>query len=555
MSSDPLPTDTIRTSPPARAWWRRWFPLVWWGFLLILAAAIVLLGERAVDSDVRVVALIVLANLAWLVPLVWLLFSWPPIKSLPAGKRWLLRGVVMAVVAAAFSSIDVDYDGDGRWKALRFTWQADPDEQLATLSTTRVAENWQTTPQDYPRFLGNGYWAEVEGVNLSADWKASPPELLWKQPIGAGWSAFAIVGEYALTQEQRGADELVVCYHVPTGEVVWTHADPSRHDPGDMQAGLGGIGPRATPTIHEGRVYTLGARGTLNCLAAQSGEAIWTVDLATFGLKPLVWADSSSPLIVPGAGLVVVGGGQSADGHSIVAVRLEDGKLAWQSGPPITSYASPVYAEIAGVPQIVVVNESSVGGYDLKSGEELWTFEQPGSSSGSASCSQPIPLPGDQILVSKGYGVGARLAQIERDADGNFGAKLLWDKTVLKTKLSNLVIRDGHAYGLDHTFLSCVEIESGRVKWKKRRSPDFGHGQVLLVGDKLLVTTESGEGVLVECTPKKYVELAAMPMLDEGVCWNNPALSGPLLLVRSDRQAACYRLPLGGDAADDSAKE
>ena len=119
----------------------------------------------------------------------------------------------------------------------------------------------------------------------------------------------------------------------------------------------------------------------------------------------------------------------------------------------------------------------------------------------SASCSQPIPLPGDQILVSKGYGVGARLAQIERDANENFGAKLLWEKTVLKTKLSNLVIRNGHAYGLDHTFLSCVEITSGRVKWKKRRSPDFGHGQVLLVGDKLLVTTESGEGVLVECTP------------------------------------------------------
>lgn len=549
MSSDPQPIEPNRTAP-VRAWWRRWFPVVWWGLLLVLAAVIVGLGERAADSDVRVVALIVLANLAWLVPLAWVLFTWPPIKTLPAGRKWTLRGAVLALVALAFMSIDVDYDGDGRWKALRFAWQPDPDEWLESITTARLAENWQVTPEDYPRFLGNGYWAEVEGVNLSADWKASPPELLWKQPIGAGWSAFAIVGEYAVTQEQRGGDELVVCYHVPTGEVVWTHADTARHDPGNMQGGLGGIGPRATPTIHEGRIYTMGATGIVNCLDAKSGKAIWSHDVKNFGIEPLLWANASSPLIVPEMQLILLGGGQSpnADGHSLIALRLADGKLAWQSGPPITSYASPVYTEIAGVPQIVVVNESSVAGYDVMNGKELWTFEQSGSSSGSASCSQPIPLPGDQVLVSKGYGIGARLAQIERDTEGNFSARLLWEKPVLKTKLSNLVIRDGHAYGLDHTFLSCVEIESGRVKWKKRRTPDFGHGQVLLVGDKLFVIAESGEGVLVECTPKKYVELAALPMIDEGICWNNPALAGQLLVIRSDRQAACYRLPVEADS-------
>jgi outer membrane protein assembly factor BamB len=114
----------------------------------------------------------------------------------------------------------------------------------------------------------------------------------------------------------------------------------------------------------------------------------------------------------------------------------------------------------------------------------------------------------------------------------------------MRTKMSNVVVRDGHVYGLSEGLLQCIELDTGKSRWKKRRSPEFGHGQIMLVGDVILAVTEkSGEVVLVEASPRKYRELASLPAL-EGVTWNNPALSGPYLLVRNAEQAACLELPL-----------
>lgn len=551
MSSAPAPTES-----PQQAWWIRWFPLLWWAALVLIAGIVLWLGARGLESDRKTVTLIALANLAWLGPLVWLVTCWAPLRRASRRSRWIVRGIVSALVVLGFFSIDVDYDGDSRWRGIRFAWQADPDEQLATLEARDTVAQWQTSPDDYPRFLGNGYWAEVPDTHIAADWQRNPPELVWKHPIGAGWSAFAVVGEYAVTQEQRGEEELVVCYRVATGEPVWTHSDLGRHDPASTAGGLGGVGPRATPTIADARVYTCGATGIVNCLDATTGEVVWAHDLAEdYQITPLFWANAGSPLVVPDTNLVVINGGVAADegGHSLLAIHRDSGELAWSAGPQTTSYASPVYAVIDDVPQIVQVNEATVGGYRVADGKELWTFEQPGSSSGPASCSQPIPLSDNRLLVSKGYGIGARLVRLARDGD-RFKVDMLWKKTVLKTKFSNLVIRDGYAYGLDHTFLSCVEVESGEVQWKKRRQPDFGHGQLLLAGDKLFILSETGEGVLAECNPEKYVELAAMQLLtDEGITWNNPAVAGQWLLVRNNRQAACYRLPDGTPPPSDVA--
>lgn len=554
MSSDPAPHATKRSH-----WSLHWFPLIWWGLLLCLYGLLGYWAGKGMDTDKQVVGTIVLLNLAWIGPLAWLLFYWRPIRNLGSGPKWALRLGIAAIAVLGFRSIDVDYDGDSRWRAIRFSWSEDPDQQLETLDGADLADNWQPTANDYPRFLGDGYWAEVHNVQLDDDWQTNPPELLWKQPIGAGWSAFAVVGEYAVTQEQRGDNEMVVCYRVTDGSVVWTHADAARHDPTTMAGGLGGVGPRATPTIHQERVYTAGATGIINCLDAKSGDLIWMHNLPEeYSIVPLYWANSGSPLVVPAANLVVINGGGNQDPtldeqqrHSILAFDLETGKLAWQAGPSTTSYASPVYAEIGGMPQVIQVNEATLGGYRVSDGAELWQHEQPGSSSGNASCSQPIPLPGNRILVSKGYSIGARLLQIEPADEGPMTATQLWKKPVLKTKLANLVVRDGYAYGLDHTLMSCVEIETGKTLWKKRRRTSLGHGQILLVGKHLFVLSETGEGVLLECNPKKYEERASMQMLtDEGITWNNPALAGTHLLVRNNLEAACYRLPTIAEPTD-----
>jgi hypothetical protein len=107
------------------------------------------------------------------------------------------------------------------------------------------------------------------------------------------------------------------------------------------------------------------------------------------------------------------------------------------------------------------------------------------------------------------------------------------------------VIRDGFVYGLDDVLLSCIELETGKLKWKKRRDPEFGYGQIMLIGDVILVLSESGEVVLVEASPEEYRELASMQALaDSNVTWNNPVFASPYLLVRNAREAACYELPV-----------
>jgi outer membrane protein assembly factor BamB len=231
-----------------------------------------------------------------------------------------------------------------------------------------------------------------------------------------------------------------------------------------------------------------------------------------------------------------------------VAYDLATGKVRWAAGNRQASYSSPVLATLAGERQIVMVNEKFITAHRVDDGTVLWEYPWVDEADSSATTTQPIPLEGDRLFLSKGYGVGSSLLHIVRGTDGKLAAEPLWDppiKRVMKTKFSNVVVRDGYAYGLDDALLSCIKLETGKVAWKKRRTPEFGHGQLLLVGDVILVLSETGELAAIEATPEKYHELASIPALDStDTTWNTPAFAPPFLLVRNSREAACYRLPL-----------
>jgi outer membrane protein assembly factor BamB len=152
----------------------------------------------------------------------------------------------------------------------------------------------------------------------------------------------------------------------------------------------------------------------------------------------------------------------------------------------------------------------------------------------------PIVIPGDRLLVSSGYGVGSELLQIQRDAGGIFSATRIWKSTRLKAKFTDLIYRDGFIYGLDDGIMVCLDASSGEQKWKEGR---YGHGQEILVGDVVLVTAESGEIILLDPNPQGSRELTRFPAL-HGKTWNPPALAGQYLLVRNDKEAACFRLPV-----------
>ena len=148
---------------------------------------------------------------------------------------------------------------------------------------------------------------------------------------------------------------------------------------------------------------------------------------------------------------------------------------------------------------------------------------------------------GDRVFVSKGYRGGCALLQVAGSDGDGLQVTQLWQRpTLLKTKMTNVVVRQGYVYGLSQGILECVELRSGKRRWKRGR---YGHGQVLLVDDLILVTSESGAVALVEASPDAFRELGRFQAI-EGKTWNNPALAGPLLLVRNSEEAACYELPL-----------
>ncbi len=425
----------------------------------------------------------------------------------------------------------------------RFGTPADAMLDAPEVVASKSADLPVASDQDFPQFLGPNRNAVVSNIRLVKDWSANPPEKLWRQPIGAGWTGFVAVNGSAVTMEQRGDEQLVTCYDIDTGTVIWTHSQQNRH-----HTILGGTGPRSTPTIHDGRVYALGPTGVLLCLDGATGDVVWKDDLlARYKVpkdedsKAIAWGRSNSPLIVDDLVVIPAGGPHSGSKVSLVAFDRLTRELAWEAGTQQVSYASPTMATLGDQRMIVCVNENNVTGHEPTTGEVLWNVEWWGRSNGEANVSQPTLFPDGRLLLSKAYGKGSALWKLTSSADVPISTELVWEnKAALKTKFTNLVVRDGFAYGLSDGILECVEIETGEKQWKKGR---YGHGQLLLVDDVLMVQAESGDVVLVDASPESFREITKFAAIS-GKTWNNLCLYGDRLLVRNAEEAACYRLPL-----------
>ena len=521
-------------------------PFKIWAIVAIAVGSIFLVRTTDLTADHAINNLLTL-GLGFLAVMAWILwFSF--CSGYSSRLRWLPMGVIVSCITFFFIFYRIDhFNGELIPQfAPRFSVPADqllpqllnqtPQNDLPTIDLSK------STAYDFPQFLGPQRRATVPAAGLSRDWTETAPRQLWKQPIGAGWSAFSAVNGYAVTMEQRGPLELVVCYDLKTGKVQWSHATKARY-----QHKLGGIGPRSTPTIHQGKVYALGITGQLHCFDGTDGKVLWKRDLQKeFGLsakedtKILYFGRSSSPLIVNDTVVVPAGGPQAGRHYSLAAYDKDTGELVWKNGTSQISYSSPSLVTLCGQKQILTVNENDVAGYDPNSGEEFWKHDWEGDNLANANISQAVAVEGDRVLVSKGYGTGAMLLQILHSPDSGWTTKKVWSRhNALRTKFTNVVIKDGYVYGLSDGIMQCVDLNTGRPKWKKGR---YGHGQILLVGDVILVLSESGNVHLLEATPKKHTELTKFSAI-EGKTWNNICLYGPFLLVRNAEQAACYELP------------
>ncbi len=513
-------------------------PVRWWPALVLLGLAVAVLvwlwwGEpdshqqRFVDT-LGTILLLVLGLMAWLLLL--------------SRARWHVRlgGMAGALLVLTGLGLSVRMDGvsGDLVPILRWRWSEPPGQSLPSSPPPAAPRADAAGPddpaQDFPQFLGPRRDGTLPGVRLARDWAARPPVEVWRRPVGPAWSGFAVSGERAITQEQRGERELVICYHRRTGAVLWTHGDLARYE-----SPLAGIGPRATPAIAGKTVYALGATGRLNALDLDSGAVIWSRDLAgELGGEPPRWGVAASPLVLER--MVVVEAGDAAAG-ALLALDRETGQVLWRAGAFPPGYSSPVAATLAGRRQILAFHAGALAGHDAGTGEVLW--EHPWPPVGETEhTSQPVVLPGDRVFQSAGYGVGGKLYQLAPDSQGGVTAQVVWESPRLKAKFTNVVLHDGFLYGLDDGVLVCLDPADGQRRWKGGR---YGHGQILLAGDLILVMAESGEVVLVEAVPEAHRELGGFQALT-GKTWNHPALSGPYLLVRNDREAACYRLHLAG---------
>ena len=521
------PRGNEETSAPPAVPRVRWWPAT---TIVALASAVIapawLLWPEGEEQGYFTIIVAITLFLALLSLAAWLLFFSRMTNS--SRKRSLL---VLAVVAAVFvTSFRIRGYAGGMAVLLEFRGRR---QNPLVVEVDKAAEVKPIGDRDFPQFLGPNRNGVLSDPGISFDWEASPPKLLWRRDIGPGWSSFAVVGDFAFTQQQDGENETVVCLELRTGKVRWIHSDKARFG---ANWTFGGEGPRSTPTVHEGSVYTVGATGLLNCLDASDGELLWSKNLlADNGAKNTEWGFCCSPLIV-GERVIVSAGG--ADGKSLVAYHKHDGRKLWSGGNDRASYSSPILATIAGKEQVLIVNAQSIVGHDLATGAVLWRYKRPGKY---PSISQPISLSGDRLFVAKGYGEGCAMLQVTRDGNA-WSVKKLWNSIRLKPKFSNVVIRDGFVYGLDNVLLTCLDIrdgQEGKRQWSQR---DFDYGQVLLVGDVLLVQKESGHLVAVRATPEGYEELARFAVLGEHT-WNSPVLAGRYYLVRNDREAACYEMP------------
>jgi len=383
------------------------------------------------------------------------------------------------------------------------------------------------TVANWPGFRGSERDGIIRGTRIATDWSASPPVELWRRQIGPGWSSFAVRGDLLYTQEQRGDDEVVACYKVTTGEPVWMHRDAAR-----FWESNGGAGPRGTPTLSNGLVYTFGGTGIVNVLDAGDGTVVWSRNAASdTDAKLPIWGFSSSPLVVDDVVTVAASG-------ALVAYDLATGDPRWSRPDSSASYSSPHLLTIDGIAQILQLNADGLTSVTPTDGTLLWEHAWPGYP-----IVQPTLIPNsrDDVLISVSAESGIRRLAVAH-GPGGWTVEERWTSKGLKPYYSDIVVHNGHAFGFDGSLLACIDVEDGKRKWKGGR---YGAGQIFLLADQdlLLVLSEQGELALVNAASDKFTELARFPAI-EGKTWNHPVLVGDILLVRNGQEMVAFRLSI-----------
>jgi len=382
---------------------------------------------------------------------------------------------------------------------------------------------------DWPQWRGPGRDAVSPATGLVDHFPESGPRVLWRAAIGAGYSGVSVSGDRLFTSWDEGGKQYLVCLDAGGGKELW------RRELGAAFSHPYGDGPRSTPLVEEGVVVMVGTQGRVLAVDAVSGETRWQRDLVEeLAAKLPSYGYASSPLAVDGAIVLEVGGENAA----FVAFDRGTGETLWATGNDGSAYSSPIEVAIGGVRQIVFWSGQGLRSVSPEDGRLLWRYDHEmlcPVSGEPLNTGTPILVAPDRIFLASG--AGAALIQPVRRGE-SFEVRTIWESRWMRSDVNTAVLVGDHVYGFDGSFLECLDVGTGKVRWRAR---GFGKGSLIAADGRLIVLGESGNLGLVRATPEGFVLEARADVL-HGKSWTTPSLAGGRLFLRNHEELVCLDL-------------
>ena len=420
----------------------------------------------------------------------------------------------------------------------------------AILSSAASAEDW-------PQWQGPGRNAVSKETGLLKEWPKDGPPLAWKvKGLGGGYSGPSIAAGRIFGMSNRGDDEVVWALSEPDGKELWA----TRLGPALKQSWpQGKEGPGCTPTIDGERLYVEGLAGDVACLQVQDGKVLWQRSLQKdFGGSLPTWSYRESPL-VDGDKVVCTPGGEDA---TLAALDKMTGKTIWKSQLPGSpggdsgglgafsksgaAYASAIVFDFQGQRQYAQFTATALIGVAASDGKVLWRYDRPANSH-KINCSTPLYYDG-QVLAASAYDAGGGLVKLSKDANGGVKAEEVWFSRKMQNHHGGMILLDGSLYGAnggnEGGYLICLDFKTGNVLWDER--DDAGHrapkGSLALADGRLYYRTEKGAMLLIEPSPKQYIERGRFDQPDRTrqPAWTHPVIANGKLYLRDQDVLLCY---------------
>jgi outer membrane protein assembly factor BamB len=392
---------------------------------------------------------------------------------------------------------------------------------------------------DWPQFLGPTRDGVYAGSDIAPVWPKEGPPVVWQKNVGQGFSGPAVQDGRLVLFHRVDDQEVVTCLDTRTGEPKWKYAYPTgyRDDFGFDE------GPRATPCLTNGRIYTFGAEGMLTCLKIADGSLVWQVNTKKeFSARKGFFGAACSPLVEGGAVLLNIGGD---GGAGLAAFDTATGKVIWKTSRDEASYASPVVATVRQRRYAFFFTRAGLVAVNPADGAVQFHYPWRSTMNASVNAATPLIID-DSIFLSACYGTGAVLLRVRDN-----GVEKVWSgDDILSNHYATSVYDNGFLYGIDgradpgfspSPSLRCVELKSGKIRC---RDDSVGAATLLLAGHQLLILTEAGELIRAPATPEAFRPGDRAQVMPNGAR-AYPALADGFLYARSKDKLYCLNLGNG----------